>query len=208
MNHILTVVCGLASLSLLGCGSSGSSSAAPTATTTTPIKKMFLSTAVNSGDLLSIGAAANGILGADAICQGQAAAEGITTAKALITEGTLRVACTTPNCSGGSAEHTDWVLAANTQYTRVDGTVIGTTNSSGIFAFALSQSIGTGFQTTWTGFANDWTTDGTNHCNQWSSNNGGDNGTLGNTSVDHDGAINSGTANCDDNTNRLYCVEQ
>ncbi|TGL16191.1 DUF1554 domain-containing protein [Leptospira meyeri] len=45
------------------------------------------------------------------------------------------------NCaSGGTAEHTDWVLKPNQEYRRTDGyIVIGTTSASGIFIADLTN---------------------------------------------------------------------
>ncbi len=94
--------------------------------------------------------------------------------KALIVDGTNRVACSTANCSGGSSEHVDWVLQANKTYVRgSDGsTVIGTANNEGLFTFNLSNNIlPSGTQVNprfWSGLASDWTESDT--CNLWTVN--------------------------------------
>ena len=76
------------------------------------------------------------------------------TYKALITDGTNRVACTSANCAtGGAGENINWVLTPSTEYFRTDGTTeIGVTTSAGIFSFPLSNAI-TASGVAWTGFA-------------------------------------------------------
>ena len=107
-----------------------------------------------------------GVNGADAQCNLSPPTAG--TYKALLVDGTTRVACTTAQCAtGGATEGVDWVLAPNTKYVRADGTtVIGTSSSSAIFAFPLDASIGTIGYSYWTGLNADWTTS-TDTCSGW-----------------------------------------
>ena len=147
-----------------------------------------------------------GISGADAICTADANKPETGTYKALIV-GTARIACTTADCSGGTTEHEDWVLAESTPYVRSDGvTFIGKTNSVGIFSFPLSSSVNELEYTTWTGLNTDWTTS-ENTCTDWISNSADVSGSVGHTYVATTGAIDINNATCDD-TAYLYCVEQ
>ncbi|TGL86928.1 DUF1554 domain-containing protein [Leptospira congkakensis] len=64
------------------------------------------------------------------------------TYKAMVSDGTIRRACSTADCSGGTAEHINWVLKTNTEYRRGDGaTIVGTTNANGIFNLPLTNNI-------------------------------------------------------------------
>jgi hypothetical protein len=107
-----------------------------------------------------------GISGADAQCNTSPPSAG--TYKALLVDGTTRVACTSAQCTtGGAAEGVGWVLAPNTKYVRADGTtVIGTTSAAAIFAFPLTASIGTDGDSYWTGLNTDWTTS-SDSCSGW-----------------------------------------
>lgn len=135
-------------------------------TTDRTFKYLFVSTSTPAANMI-------GATGADSICNGDASRPVTTsTYKAMLGAtnggGTSRTACTTADCSTGSGEHTRWVLAANQEYRRADGTtVIGTTTSSGIFAFPLTNSFGTCTSgVAWGGFLNDWTS-AINSCGGW-----------------------------------------
>lgn len=173
-------------------------------------KKIFISAATFNGDLVTAGVGANGIVAADNLCQAEAAGNGITTAKALIVDSTNRIACSFSYCSAtANAEHVDWILEANTLYTRLDGTQIGTTDSTKLFDFSLndlSNSFGSAAGWAWTGLANDWTNSPDN-CTAWTVGNNGVNGRQGDGSSKLDVAIDGGAAGCA-NTAHLYCVEQ
>ncbi|MGC4089494.1 MAG: DUF1554 domain-containing protein [Polyangiaceae bacterium] len=107
----------------------------------------------------------SGITGADAECNANPPVAG--TYKALIVDGTTRVACTSANCTtGGASEGVGWVLAPSTTYVRPDGTVIGTTTAAGVFTFPLSAGLGLGGIPYWTGLAADWTTS-VDTCTGW-----------------------------------------
>lgn len=145
-------------------------SSAPTseshATTNRTFKYLFVSTSTPSANMV-------GATNADSICNADASRPVTTsTYKAMLgaTNGTAqsRTACTTANCSTGSGEHTRWVLIANQEYRRADGTtVIGTTTSVGIFAFPLANSFGTCTGgVAWGGFATNWTSS-VNSCGGW-----------------------------------------
>ncbi len=100
-----------------------------------------------------------GVNGVDAFCMADANYPGTGTFKAFVVNGSTRVACTTANCSGGASEHVDWVLQPCTDYTRVDGTPIGTTaDEIGIFATSLTNAF-SGVEI-WTGM-HDYVTDQT-----------------------------------------------
>lgn len=150
-----------------------------------------------------------GIAGLDASCASDASKpSGDATYKALAADGTNRIACTTANCSGGTAEHTDWVLKPNKEYRRSDGTtVIGTTTANGIFLFPLDAAVQTaisGTNSTRTGLETNWTSSA-NDCANWSGTGGNSN--AGVHDVTNDNLLSIGTSGCG-NTARLICVEQ
>ncbi|MCR9141893.1 MAG: DUF1554 domain-containing protein [bacterium] len=150
-----------------------------------------------------------GIAGLDSQCQSNASKpSGGGTYKALIVDGTNRIACTTANCGGGTAEHTDWVLKPNKEYRRADGTtVIGTTSANGVFAFPLTNSVDPGSVPTnamRTGMNNDWTSNA-NDCTNWSTTGGVAAGGVNN--VTSNALIFIGTSGCT-NSDRAVCVEQ
>ena len=150
-----------------------------------------------------------GISGLDSQCSSDAnKPSGGGTYKAMVADGTNRIACTTANCGGGTGEHTDWVLKPGQEYRRADGTtVIGTTTANGVFSFPLTAAIQTtvvGTNSIVTGLNNDWTSS-TNDCTNFS--------TTGTTTSNglHDSTSNNlltiGSSGCG-NTMKIICVEQ
>ncbi len=169
-------------------------------------KIIFITAATSEGNF-------GGISGADDFCMADMNKPNSSDYKALIVGSATRVACGTPNCSGGTLGQTDWVLAPDTTYVRSDGiTTIGTTNSDGIFDFPLENSFtgSTGFF--WTGLNNDWTTS-TNDCLNgmtvmpWDTSSGGSSGELGSTNQVSGLAISNGSDTCG-TFKSLACVEQ
>jgi hypothetical protein len=168
-------------------------------------KNMFRTAVDFDGDL-------GGIVGADALCMSDANYPGSGTYKALIVDGTLRVACTTANCLGGVSEHVDWVFDPLTPYELLDGTLIGTTNDVGIFDIPLENNLGNDglFYTGLTlapGF--EWTESG-DTCADWTDNTVGEEATLGSTFETDERAFWEsvfGTVACN-GTLYLMCVEQ
>ncbi len=148
-----------------------------------------------------------GITGADALCSNSPPFVG--TYKALLVDGTTRVACTSAQCTtSGAAEGVSWVLAPNTKYVREDGTtVIGTTSAAAIFVFPLAASIGTNGDSYWTGLNTDWTTS-SNSCSGWTQTSGvSASAGLANTSDSQ--AISGVIDSCATLTGAfLVCVEQ
>jgi hypothetical protein len=94
-------------------------------------KMIFTTSGTNNGNF-------GGMAGADAYCTSDANKPTRGTYKAMLVDGTNRVACTSSFCGGsGVSEHVDWVLDPTTLYSRSDGTPIGTTTSAGVFTFPL-----------------------------------------------------------------------
>ena len=151
-----------------------------------------------------------GPTGADAKCMSDSNYPGSGTFKAMLTDGSTRIACTTANCSGsGAAEHTGWVLAASTAYYRVDGTtLIGTTNAAGIFSFPLTNSFSTAASYYWSSLNTDWTVygGGAVHCTGWTTNSSG-NGEMGDPSATDTSSIKAFGTGCN-GSNYLLCVQQ
>lgn len=163
-------------------------------------KIIFVTAATHNGDF-------NGISGADAFCMADTNIPNSSNYKALLVGGTTRVACTSTDCSGGSSEHTDWVLAASTTYVRPDGTtIIGTTDSNGIFDFDLTHAFEATGNMIWTGLNADWTTS-SSVCTVWDTSSGGVSGAIGLTDEASFSAISAGSQTCN-NTIHLACVEQ
>lgn len=163
-------------------------------------KLIFLTAASMNGALTGPG-------GADGVCTSDANYPGSGTYKALLADGTARIACTTANCSGGPSEHTDWVLAADTSYYRTDATtLLFTTNANGIFDFSgtLSNSFDTGGVEYWSGLNTDWTASA-NDCSDWGGT--GANGAIGSATATDSNAINTANPSCGTNR-RLACVRQ
>lgn len=113
-----------------------------------------------------------GVSGADVLCNASPPVAG--TYRALLVDGTNRVACSSANCmTGGATEGVNWALQPNTKYVRDDQqhTLIGTTTSAAIFELPLDASIGTDAYSYWTGLDADWTTS-TDDCNGWTETSG------------------------------------
>jgi hypothetical protein len=157
----------------------------------------------------------SGVSGADGRCMSDNFYPGTGTFKALLVDGSNRVACTTANCSGGTSEHVDWVLKPNTTYVRVDnpgnldGPTIGTTDSKGLFSFPLLSPFGPDAHLSWHGLNNDWTTS-SNTCSAWTDSNS--TGSYGMIDSDTVTAINYGSSGCNGSSGipnaYLICVEQ
>ncbi len=205
----------LSALTLVACGNSSSDDPPPAGLTPCTDCITFITTNSFDGDLQTAGGGANGIEGADNLCMDPANGyPGTGTYKALIVDGTNRVACTTNNCTGGgSTEHIDWVLHPDTNYYRSDGTTqIMTTNADGIHDFSVGDLINTfDAGSYWTGFSlvigTQWTPH-VNDCINWNSNNSGDRGHFGiGTTFPDSRSIGYGVSNCD-LLIRLACVEQ
>ena len=137
------------------------------------------------------------------------------TYKALVTYGNgTRRACTTANCAtGGKTENVDWVLYASTNYTRVDGTAIATTDGAAIItSFPIANAVSTTALEAWTGFTNNpaWTSAATDNCTNWTSTAasgppGGSTGIVNNTT--NFNLVFAFGYNCNQ-SKRLICVQQ
>ncbi|WPB74370.1 DUF1554 domain-containing protein [Archangium violaceum] len=128
-------------------------------------KRIFVTYSPYGGNL-------GGIHGADFKCQIDSNRPTGGSYKALLSDGTTRIACTTADCAvGGKAENIDWVAQPDTLYIRPDGTRIGTTTAAGIFRFPLANSFGNedgsnpGFEA-WMGMNKEWTSS-SRHCKGW-----------------------------------------
>lgn len=168
--------------------------------------KIFITATTSQGNI-----GASGV--ADQICETDANNPGDGTYKALLAyDNGSRRACTSQNCqTGGISENVDWVLRPNTTYTRVDGTVIGTTTSVAIFTFPLTNALSASAGGAWTGLDfPEWTTPANFACSNWTST-ASSGPPAGGASMINDGSsYNSAFAfgrNCNANLS-LICVEQ
>lgn len=167
---------------------------------------IFVSTGTYNGNL-------GGVSGADASCATEKSTNFATLPgapgdyAALLTDGALRVACTTANCGGGTAEHTDWVLLPSTSYYRPDGQLLFQSDASGIFAFGtLSHPFSSsGADEWWTGLASDWTA--ILHCLVWANSTAGQTGFFGSGNMVDGNSISTINLTC--NTPRhILCVRR
>jgi len=167
------------------------------------VTKIFYTVSSYNGNL-------GGVSGADSKCMADSNYPGSGTYKALIVDGTNRIASASANAGDGQV---DWVLQPNTTYYRSDGsTIILTTDSNGIFVFGtLDNSFGSGGRL-WMGLNADWTTD--NHCTTWAdgtnsypavSGSGGDSVETSSSSID---ASIAGSPYPCNFSGQLLCVEQ
>lgn len=148
-----------------------------------------------------------GIRGADAICTGDANRPDSRAYKAMVVDGTSRIACSTASCSGGPAEHVDWVFSASTTYYRPGLAVtIGTTTANGIFSFPLDNAFVADSSLIWTGLNSNWTTG--NHCGSWTSGDWGSAGDYGASGSPISSVIYSATDTCHVGYGNLICVSQ
>jgi hypothetical protein len=178
-------------------------------------KYIFLSLNTHHGDFVT--GFANGIVGADAFCNDPVNRPvgfypDVATYKALISDGLNRIACTSLNCSGaGASENLFWPLSGNMQY-RQSGlapethVLFGTTNASGIFSGSLEGGLAELSTNAWTGLNNDWTSS-TDDCVNWSSNAGGNSGSVGDASSTTMDAFRKSNVFCNV-VSKLYCVQQ
>lgn len=143
--------------------------------------------------------------GADLTCMNDIAKPSSQTQwKALLVSTPQRTACTTGGCSGGAVENFNWVLKPNSTYRLLNGSIVSTTNSSGIFNFPFTIAIGGAGAGTWTGLAGDWTQ--SSNCSGWTV----ADSTLGAVGDAGDSSIVSmNWTNSQCSTGQLlYCVEQ
>ena len=191
-----------------------------TATTTISISvlvrkyKIFVTTATYTGDLKTLGPAANGPLGADNLCNADSNKPSSGTYKAMINDGANRNACNTNSDCTNPIENVNWIMTANTDYVRASDTAsLFTTNTAGIntnWPLPNSFDAGAAIQY-WTGFSNGtiWghsTTD----CNLWTSSSNADTGRIGQSnSLSYNDAIRDAVISptCD-LPQHLLCVEQ
>lgn len=177
-----------------------------------PQYKTFVTAAAFNGDIQTAGGQATGIASADYLCMTDTNKPAdSSTYKAMLVDGTNRVACTTSLCSGGTSEHIDWVLQPNAEYYRSDGTtLILKTNANGVFDFGanLTNSFDTSASTYYTGLLGDWNFDWNDICLGWTTDDIGPGG-IGAYGLGDQKNYSSifGTDFCNA-VRRLVCVEQ
>jgi hypothetical protein len=170
--------------------------------------RIFVTSGNFAGNILFAGN--TGLVGADTACQSEG--NGIATGrtwKAMLVDGTTRRACSTLDCSSsGIEENFNWVFKPNATYVRPGGTLIGNTNDRALLVFDLNNSIGTSDVQPWTGLKEDWTTDGSNNCNNWTIAASNVYGRVGQANLKVIQAIDLSTWQACNGGRPLYCVEQ
>lgn len=167
--------------------------------------------------------ASDGLTRLDGFCRTEATALGYSTDddtfKALVmTNGsgtyTKRIACLSAYCSGGAGEHQNWVLDANREYRRNDGTtIIGTTNAEGLFVPPLTNSLTGVNETFWTGFPDSWAVlniGSNNDCGSWTNPSSGGQVYFGTGDATDATAFSNSLGNMGtcDASRKILCVEQ
>lgn len=165
--------------------------------------KIFVTSANNQPGVDFIG-----VSGADARCMSDPTYPRLGVYKALLAAPDIRVACTTANCSGGEAEHLNWVMRPVVTYLRVsDGLPVLTTNESSILAFgSLTNPWSGGVPGWWTGLNGDWTFNSACTGNTWTSSGG--NARFGDPNLTTSGSISNGLDPCSTTGSKLICIEQ
>jgi len=113
-------------------------------------KKIFLTESTFTGNF-------GGVAMADAQCAEDRQNPDTGIFRALVVDGTNRIS--TPG------QAVDWVLKPSQIYTRLDGTVIGTTNASALFTLPLVSPISATPAPVWTGLSTGWAIG--SHCERW-----------------------------------------
>lgn len=178
---------------LASCGDKDNSSQSPTQNPpgTSNFKRIAITTAQSDGGLGLGGNAIVALENADGICHNE-----FPGFKALLS-----------NEGRYNGANGDWVLKANTEYRRMDGTtVIGTTNANSVFNFPLQNSMGTTSVSAWTGLEANWG-GSMNTCDDWTDAYAAGFGTDGDTgAVDSTSVANFG-GSCQ-TQRKLICIEQ
>ncbi|WP_165781766.1 DUF1554 domain-containing protein [Leptospira adleri] len=174
---------------------------------------LFVTTDAHNGNL-------GGVSGADNFCETQKPAGLGTTGrfKALLVTGignpdSTRIASMNvdANFNGLGDGQTNWVLKADTEYRRTDGTtVVFRTNSRRLFDFLPANLLQNSFATTagtgiWTALEGNWRSIGS--CAFWTSADAGDGGEIGLPNERDIQSIHGGTITCN-TTARVLCIEQ
>lgn len=160
-------------------------------TTPTPAKLWFTTGSKWYGDL-------GGISGADDKCQADIQCPVGKTCKAVISDNSMRIACTNIGC--GEGQSVDWTLSSNTYYINILGNIIGLTNQHAIFPFTsgyvLQNPVGGG--RVWTGLTGNWVSNNDGICDGWTHGQSGHvdqlGGLLGEGSSTSASSIGTGTA--------------
>lgn len=149
-----------------------------------------------------------GIAGADAKCMADGARPNNSVYKALLSDGSTRMACSNSGCTADSTGQKDWVIKPMTQYINANGQNVFYSNGYGTYDFAISftNPVVAALYNVWTGLNTTWGSS-TSHCSQWSdgTSNYGEYGTS--NGVNSTFLFTSPTDYCG-GSRYLYCVEQ
>ena len=174
----------------------------------------FYGDMIRASDLST--AVGTGVAAADYWCQDEFGSD----YKAMIVDGTSRVACTSDDCAiYGMKQNVDWVLRPGITYTRTDGvTDVFTANSLSVWDFGGTNPTGGNFlasvtdvgtsNSIWTGLDSGatWKTS-TGTCSNWTDGSSGTSGSYGDANSNGSGSIYAGTNTCNQDY-QLYCIQQ
>lgn len=142
----------------------------------------------------------NGVTGADELCDESAAKPNQSRYKALLVDGSARVAA--------PGSQVDWVLRPDRNYYRANGTtLVGKTTSEGLFTFPLANRLQTAGTYVWTGLAANWQL-AADDCARWTSvSTTTVKGQVGQSSGETSAFLAAAQQTCG-SVASLYCVEQ
>lgn len=125
--------------------------------------------------------------------------------KAMLVDGSQRVASVTANTGDGQS---DWVFQPFATYTQASsGVTIGTAGANGLLPFPLNAAFSLSPGVAWTGMNASWVAT-SNDCQDWQSSMGSEFGERGATNVTGIAVLQDTPASMCNNTFKLYCVEQ
>ena len=178
---------------------------------TEPSGVTFITGNLANGNLLTIATGlgfggSDGVLAADYICQNEADTAGLS--------GTWMAWISGPSADNNAPA--DRFTQSNDPYVLTDGTQIASdwtdlidgTLSNAINVEADGSSSTAGNNQVWTNVNTNGTTQGTNHCNDWTSASGALNGRRGLRTQTGTSWTNSGNRTCDSANRKLYCFDQ
>ncbi len=146
-----------------------------------------------------------GITGADSLCNASGNRPNTSSYKGLIVdEVPNRRASLSANA--GDAQ-VDWVLIADQDYYRPDGTFLFRTGANRLFTFPLPAYLSILAGSVWTGLNTNWTTFATLTCTSWTLTTG--NGRMGTPSTNlTTSSISAGSGACNIGGYSVLCIEQ
>ncbi len=163
---------------------------------------IFVTNTTSKGNL-------GGIAGADSKCMADGARPNNSVYKALLSDGSSRMACSESDCTADNTGQSDWVIKPMTQYINANGQNVFYSNGYATYDFAVSftNPVVATLYYVWTGLNASWGSSGSN-CTAWTDDSTGNFGEYGTSNdVNSTFLFTSPTDYCG-GSRHLYCVEQ